>query len=771
MMDITRENGRLQAVFGLPLEQRCEELIRIMNECTFKEMQMVYPLILESIFGSADHCGWGLHSIYKNQSPHEYEIIYHFLRPYGPLFQMCYRLISDNYLRYDFPVAWLPVSLRQIIEDGGVPQLYVGKIQIDPNTRTRVSVVLNPFELYMTHFATHLVDPWLQLRRPPEASEGFWDSVYIMLAEEYLSHFLPCAPGAQVRPHVPGPALAVPLVRHTPVRPADVPTIFRQSVLNQTNTPTSLHTSSVIQQNDPVDIWRSETVVQIFVDIWLSVGQTDSLQISPIRERGLALDHIRVVRSMIKHFHYFANSLTADMSTMDELKRVILGAVQGKIFLFLQHCMQHWPLDGSFRWVLELWLSFIQPWRYTEQRHRGGIERGPLMTCDIRIWSYFVAENLPAYTAIFHQLLPRFSRLDLPLPKNSYMLYRVTKVFSQPGLAQVLSELEKSFDPSADRSGPVPKIPNKWQGLIQHQHQQPLTEFENYQPLFSEPGISKVKAFILLVGQSIGTARLLAKEAEEHACKNLGFLSSFREFFSGSSATADIPLDERRKVVAYLDTSLQLLCSTFEIPRPDVPDVSTVTPISPIITPQDPLVSPSIRDWRQRRLIEYQGDPELQPIRSSEIAFLVKIGYQISSKLNEMYGSELAELYRRPGVVGRVMQRVLLPPQTIHSYERNTSGSRRFPVLVTQQLPPRLSLRRLGSRELVIWISVGALAFRLRGYHLLTFPVMVFIIWILLVLLRAALSSPTENRNTVSNISRHSPDLLNAPDGAPDVSP
>lgn len=766
-MDVTRETGRLQTVFGLPLQQRCEELTRIINECTFKEMQIVYPLILESIFGATDNCGWGLHSIYKNHNPYEYEIIYQFLRPQGPLFQLCYRLISDNYLRYDFPVAWLPVSLRQIIEDGGVPPFYVGKIQIDPNTRTRVSIALNPFELYMTHFATHLVNPWLQLRRPPEAGGGLWDSAYIMLAEEYLSHFLPCAPGAQVLPHVPGPALAVPLVRHTPVRPADVPTIFRQSVLNQSNTPTSLHTSSVIQQNDPVDIWRSETVVQIFVDIWLTVGQTDSLQMNPIRERGLALDHIRVVRSMIKHFHYFANSITADLSTMDELKRVILGAVQGKIFLFLQHCMQHWPLDGSFRWVLELWLSFIQPWRYTEQRNRGG----HLVMCDIRMWSSFVAENLPAYTAIFHQLLPRFSRLDLPLPRNSHMLYRVTKVFSQPGLSQVLSELENSIDPSAERSGTVPKISNKWQGLIQHQHQQQLTEFENYKPLFSEPGISKVKEFISLVAQSSAAARLLAKEANEHAHKNLGFFSSFREFFTGST-TADISLDDRRKVVAYLDTCLQQLCSIFQVPRPDIPETSTITPISPITAPQDSLVNPSICVWRQRHLLDYQGDPDLQPIRSSEIAFLVKIGYQISSKFNEMYGSELAELYRRPDYVGRVMQRVLLPPQTIHSYERNTS--RRFPVLVSQRLPPRLSLRRLGSQELVIWITVGAVAFWLRGWNLLTFPFMVFTVWFSLILLRASLSSSTEDRRTLSNISHHSAELcevFDVPDGASDVSP
>lgn len=134
--------------------------------------------------------------------------------------------------------------------------------------------------------------------------------------------------------------------------------------------------------------------------------------------------------------------------------RIILPSVQGKIYTFLRKAIHHWPLDSSFRLILEAWLSFIQPWRYfpsitytkegyvykkksinklqlkiilffcskSEEEERGKIH-------DPNRWMPFIAHNLLAYSAIFQQLLPRFMRTDLVAPKNALMLFRVTKVY------------------------------------------------------------------------------------------------------------------------------------------------------------------------------------------------------------------------------------------------------------------------------------------------------------------------------------------------------
>ena len=61
-------------------------------------------------------------------------------------------------------------------------------------------------------------------------------------------------------------------------------------------------------------------------------------------------------------------------------------------------------------------------------------------------------------------------------------------------------------------------------------------------------------------------------------------------------------------------------------------------------------VSPLLasRDWKERRKrIKYEGDPDLQPIKSTENAFLVRLLYQITSKLNEMVSDSFYILFAK----------------------------------------------------------------------------------------------------------------------------
>lgn len=76
-------------------------------------------------------------------------------------------------------------------------------------------------------------------------------------------------------------------------------------------------------------------------------------------------------------------------------------------------------------------------------------ENAPAPTVD-REHLPFIADNLLAYVVIFQQLLPRFMRVDLSSPKNSHMLYRLTKVFDQPNLVPLLKEVESFLQNSKE---------------------------------------------------------------------------------------------------------------------------------------------------------------------------------------------------------------------------------------------------------------------------------------------------------------------------------
>ncbi|KAG8225486.1 hypothetical protein J437_LFUL009479 [Ladona fulva] len=449
------ENARYRIYNALsePLEFRVQDIVNVLDQCSNKELQSIYPILLESLFGTNDTYGWNLRNIYSNQHPRDFDLLFRFLHPNGPILKLCYKLINDAYLKYDFPLSYLPNKIRKMIDKGMAPAFYFDKLKIDNQTGKPYSLALsilstlimctyfNPFELYMFNFAYFMVNPYHQ-----RSISGVGDigpsscQLILYLAEEYFAHFLPCDGSSvpiydadttinAIRPSLP---------LQTAIRPVKSPTLLRQNVVMKTSGPSSpLHSSPAApQQNNLQEIWRSETIVSVFTDFWLDCGDMEppTYGLTNIPADFLPSgEHVRVVRNMIKHFHYFSNSASGDMSAMDELKRLVIPSNQGKIYSFLRHTIHNWPLDSSFRLILETWLSFIQPWRYTDYLNKSTNRAHPMdneeqeRVVDRNRWMPFVAENLLSYTIIFQQLLPRFARLDLSTPKNAQMLFRVTK--------------------------------------------------------------------------------------------------------------------------------------------------------------------------------------------------------------------------------------------------------------------------------------------------------------------------------------------------------
>ncbi|XP_050577223.1 sphingomyelin phosphodiesterase 4 isoform X1 [Bombus affinis] len=769
---------KLQRYINMPLVQRCKEIATLIDESSTTELQHVFSILVDSLFGITDNIGWGLHSITFKKNPQEHETLCNFLNPQGPVFSLCYKLLPDCYLKYNFPVSFLPVKIRSMLEEGVIPPFYLDKIRDDQGTRGVSALNMNPFEYYIFHFAYHLTNPWLQVQQQENIWIN-WETVYVQLAHCYLYHFLP-------KDNSPVLPIISPYIRKTPQRKLvqspeskrnyyrmQTPRLLRTSILSPAS-PNS--TTSVPQQQCLPQVWRSETVVQVFLDFWVEYIEDDQLnpRLStsysasvPRRHSIHSGEHIRLVRAFIKTLHEFANSAIGDRSAMDELKRIILPSVQGKIYTFLRKAIYHWPLDSSFRLILEAWLSFIQPWRYfpgityTKEGKAEEEERGKIH--DAYRWMPFVAHNLLAYTAIFQQLLPRFMRTDLVAPKNALMLFRVTKVFSQPYLAKIICEIESHMDDVGLSRSRVST--NQWTSTVRQQ----ILELEGptyqYVLMFSTATISQVVCLLGTIKQAHLTATSLI-EALEKKRKNRPFLLALWEFFNGEDYSSDdIGIEERRRVPVYLANAQQQLIDIFEIKVEDIPQVAIEADQeyhesilstsfchqsqmdSSLDTSKPGVFVPNQKDRQTCQYIEYMGDPELQPVRSNECALLVRNLYKLCTYINVKYRHKITKMYHRRGFFGSICRQILQSPTKVVKLPKRTQTG--LSSGYEERIPPRLSLRPLANYSLLVIISLGTFIAWFTNYGVFTVLGFAFALWFVYIIIRATLEPWTRsNRNT-----------------------
>ncbi|XP_033230954.1 sphingomyelin phosphodiesterase 4 isoform X2 [Belonocnema kinseyi] len=753
---------RVQAYLNLPLVNRCRELAILIEQSSTTELQHVFPVLIDSLFGVADNVGWGLHSINLKRNPQEYEALCNFLGPLGPIFSLCYKLLPDCFLKYNFAVSYLPAKIRSMLEEGIIPPFYSDKIRDEQNARLPSALAMNPFEYYIFHFAYHLTNAWLQ-QPQQENVWANWETIYVQLAHNYLYHFLP-------RDNSPVLPIIGPYVKKTPPRKLmqspeskrlQTTRLLRTSILSPGSTSP---TSGVPQQQCLPQVWRSETVVQVFLDFWLEYTEEEQFSPNLVTASASSLprkhsihsgEHIRLVRAFIKTLHEFANSATGDRSAMDELKRVILPSVQGKIYLFLKKAIHHWPLDSSFRLILEAWLSFIQPWRYMPGV--GYIEEGKLeeeekgKIYDSAKWVSFVANNLLAYTAIFQQLLPRFMRIDLVAPKNALMLFRVTKVFSQSCLTEILSEVESCMDDVALSRGRLSS--NQWTAIVRQQILELEGPLYQYIPIFSVTMKNQVLSFLYTVRQAQLTAISLLEALEKRRSGRKLLLSIWRFFNGEDYSSDDVSLEERRRVPAFLSFAQERLIYIFRMEEEEFLPANVVadqeyhdtilstsfchqSQVDSNLDSSRPGVFVPIQDGKQNcRYVEYLGDPELQPVRSNEIAFLVRVLYQLCNYLNKKYQNELVTAYSRNDFLGRLARQVIKPPTTVVSLPKR--GPNGFTSGCETRIAPRLSFRVIATYHFLGSILLGVLFFSIVGYGTTLFFGFFFFSWLVYILAHA----------------------------------
>ncbi|XP_024619517.1 sphingomyelin phosphodiesterase 4 isoform X3 [Neophocaena asiaeorientalis asiaeorientalis] len=762
-----------------PFAQRCQDLVKVIEDFPAKELHAIFPWLVESIFGSLDGvlAGWNLRCLQGRVSPVEYSIAMEFLDPGGPMMKLVYKLQAEDY-KFDFPVSYLPDPVKASIQERVLPDspLYHNKVQLPATGVLGLHLALNPFEYYMFFFALSLIT-----QKPPPGALHVRtsDCAYFILVDRYLAWFLPTEgsvlPPLSSSPGGPSPSPAP----RTPAVPFASYGLHHTSLLKRHIS----HQTSVNADPTSHEIWRSETLLQVFVEMWLhhySLEMYQKMQSphaklevlhyrlsvcsalhSPAQPSLQALhahqesfmpteEHVLVVRLLLKHLHAFANSLRPEQaspsahshaaSPLEEFKRAAVPRfVQQKLYLFLQHCFGHWPLDASFRAVLEMWLSYLQPWRYAPEK------QAPSSDCQARSvserWAPFVQENLLVYTKLFLGFLSRALRTDLVSPKNALMVFRVAKVFAQPNLAEMIQRGEAPASPVTreqlflepelvmphrqHRLFTVPTFTgsflSSWPPAITDasfkvkSHVYSLEGQDcKYTPMFGP----EIRALVLRLAQLITQAKQTAKSlSDQHgestaARPFLSWLGFYPADTNGSYPGNDLDemgQDSVRKTDEYLEKALEYLCQVFRLSEAQLAQLTLA-----LGTPQDengkkqlpdcivgedgliltPLGRYQIINGLRRFDIEYQGDSELQPIRSYEIASLVRVLFRLSSAINRRFAGQMAALCSRADFLGSFCRYHLLEPGLSDRRLLSPVGRGHAASLARG---PRLSLRFLGS--------------------------------------------------------------------------
>ncbi|XP_020775655.2 sphingomyelin phosphodiesterase 4 isoform X3 [Boleophthalmus pectinirostris] len=731
-----------------PLLHRCQDLVKIIDEYPAKELHLIFPWLVETVFGSLDGIitGWNLRLLHS-RSP-EYNIVMEFLNPSGPMMKLVYKLQAEEY-KYEMPVNYLPGPVKASIQQGVLPDcpLFHNKLQFPLSGLLTLN--FNPFEYYMFNFAYCLLMPKIF---PPGLHTNTADTAYFVLVDIYLKYFLPSegnvppSPFSDSRGSVtaasPSRSSAVSLSGYGVHSPSLLKHhIFHQPTVNA----------------DPAaqEIWRTEALLQMFVEVWLhhySLEMYQKLQSPQVKEPfSPTEEHVLVVRLLVKHLHAFSNSLKPEQlsssppthshthaSPLEEFKRVVMQRfVQQKLYLFLQHCFGHWPLDASFRAILETWLSYIQPWRYTGEKTTSPPDQNRTVP---EKWEPFVQENLLVYTKLFQVFLNRALRTDLVNAKNALMVFRVAKVFSQTNLPEMIQKGEQLFlEPEhvlhhrQHRGGYL--TPGQG-GSFLSSRQRVVTDtvFKVKSHVYSIEGQdcqykqmfgTELRGAIMKLIQQIAQARQTAKRISDHSSEmaaNNSFLSWFglgapdqNTAFNGTEPEESGEC--LKKTHDLLDKALEFLCQIFKLNQGQLTQLmsnlgsfeedANAKQLPDCIQGENGLILTDtgrmqIINGLRRFDIQYQGDPELQPIRSYENAALVRLFYRLSSAINERFGGHMNALCSRSDFLGRLGRHYLTDPQTFTRIRHSPVTQR------TLERPrhPRLSLRPLASYRTLLMLML-----------------------------------------------------------------
>ena len=344
------------------------------------ELQIYFSHMVDNLFQT------NLCSIDRNSSPVEYQCLVNLLSPKGPVFQLAEKLSTEVATpRILFAINRLPPGLVEFLVHSNASHFIHQKTSLDNQY-----LQLNPVEYFLFLLIGHVLEKKVA---DLKMDINNWPiDVYFSLFDLYLSHFLnvddQCSLNHSVldnsgnRYHPCGRPVGQ---GHHCLLRRDAP-----------RTNLTFNHASILSSNN-----KAATLMNIVSELWFSyvhTGENQQLQ--------------RAIRTLFKKLHsvkYF------ETNSHLQLRR--------RLYKSLKTSLSTWPLDSSYRLPLEVWLTFVQPWRYVANdamNEFGDQVRNRYLS--------FIDEHLLFYTQLMLHTLDRIAVLDLTLPTNVILISRISKV-------------------------------------------------------------------------------------------------------------------------------------------------------------------------------------------------------------------------------------------------------------------------------------------------------------------------------------------------------
>ncbi|GAV05593.1 hypothetical protein RvY_15697 [Ramazzottius varieornatus] len=709
----------------------------------------------------------------------------------GPLFRYLISVSptrgSNLAPRFEFPVTCLPYSVQSSLANGmPPPPWYRDKIQStfglsDMDNPPPDFISLTAFDFFFAHFAYHLVNQEFRSNNPANP-----ECLFMALVDNYSDVFFN-ADGILENQRV--------LSMHTSAASRASRTSLFLSPRREPDEHLGRNMDQRAQFHPLATSENLESLINIFVEFWTNLSGFNSQRLgrkyqnrtasfydpenisptfgqSPLFSPGASRRKSQIAptlptvfpptsafqafRQVIKALHEFiyAPSTTfgsqrnMETSLLDMKRHIVPQLIQKPLYDLLKITMRKYPMDASFRYIYELWLTYLQPWRYEKLSVDNSVEE--VVSRDQK-WVHFVSENLLFYSTIFQEFVHRMLRVDFGVPFNTVAVFRVAKVFKETELYKLAQVVEDSIAGAKKSGSPYIAGFSPSKSVVRNHFADLEDTSFRYVPINSPETLADVTALMRTLIYERNRCQRELDERKATAYDNSvstvekwkGYavyaLKSLFGLVNGPIEGMQLRPEEFQRMSQHFTKAIENFCDMFEVdqnellesgptsqtsrtndflldhePTSDVADLS----LKGIVRSRSHITRHSVPSWTEGRTRSlYLTPPELRAPSSWEVEFLVPLLNALSQRINSEYGNNIVQLYNGRDFLSRLLHPLIEPP---HNPGRAYADR--------PALPARINLRPLASKYLL-----GSLLFAWFFMWLLDFGYIHGTFWLLAV--------------------------------------